>query len=82
MSSPKAQQQAYKPFHGILQQLNDLKRSLPDFPNQLADLLSGKEYEDPAFSDRFRYKDSLWLIEYLDDVRVSFSLYALPTERA
>lgn len=80
MSSRKVLQLVYDPSHDILQQLNNLKRSLPDFPDQLIDLLSRKEYESPIFSDRFRDKDRTWLVEYLDKVRVPLSLHPVSTE--
>lgn len=82
MPSPKAQQQVYEPSHNVLQQLNQLKRSSPDFPNQLTNLLSREEYEHPTLLHKFYDEDRAWLIEYLDNVRVRFSLYPLSTERA
>ena len=79
MPSPK---QAYKPSYGILQQLKNLKSSSPDFPNQLANLLSEQEYRHPFFLNVLHEEHRTWLVEYLDDVRVSFPLYPLSTERA
>ena len=76
----KVQQQVYGPSLDILQRFNNLERSSPDFPDQLIDLLSRKKYESPIFSDRFDDEDRAWLVEYLDHVRVSFSLHPVSTE--
>ena len=73
MPSPKAQQQVYEPSHNVLQQLNQLKRPSPNFPNQLTNLLSREEYEHPTLLHKFCDEDRAWLIEYLDNVRVHFS---------
>ena len=72
MSSRIDGPQVYKPSHDILQQLYRLKRSSPDFPNQLTSFLSGQEYEHLIFTDSLSNGDRAWLLEYLDNVRVSF----------
>ena len=70
------------PSHDILRQLDRLKRSSPDFPNQLTNLLSGQEYKRPISTDALCDEDRAWLVEYLNNVRVFFSLYPLSTEHA
>ena len=74
--------QGYKPSHNILQQLDRLERSSLDFPNQLTNLLDGQEYNYFFFTAGLRVEDIAWLVEYLDNVRLSFSLYPLSTEHA
>lgn len=80
MSSHKAQQQGYKPSHHILQGLNRLKRSSPDFADQLTSLLPRNEYEYLTFLDNFHEEDEAWFFDYLENVRVCVSLYLLSTE--
>lgn len=50
----------------VLQEFSRLDRSLQDFPEQLCDLLYGKNYTQcaPDLQD----KDLVWFVEYLDQV--------------
>ena len=61
------------PLPEILQQLDHLDKSLPQFPDQLASFLYGKGYEGciPKLQDQ----DAVWLVEYLDNVRFYITLY-------
>ena len=68
MSSPSSQ---------TLQQLHRLDRSSPDFDRQLHDILSGKEYAQCG--GHLESGDSVWLIDYLDEVRPGSGLF--PTLR-
>lgn len=77
MFTRKAQQPAYEPSHDVLQQLNRLQRPSRKFPNRLIDLLSREEYEDPSFFEGVRGEDRSWLIEYLDNVCVRFTVPTL-----
>ena len=82
MSFRRVLRRIYKPSRDILQRLDRLERSSPDFPDQLTNLLSGQEYGQHIFTDALREEGAAWLVEYLDNVRVSFSLYPLSTEYA
>ncbi|KAF9791978.1 kinase-like domain-containing protein, partial [Thelephora terrestris] len=66
MFSRKAQQPDHEPSHNVLKQLNRLRKSSGRFPNQLINLLSREEYEDPSFFESVRDEDRAWLVEYLD----------------
>ena len=52
-----------------IQQLSELDRSSPQFPDQLSTLLDEEECRNniPNLSDQ----DAAWLVEYLDDVRTT-----------
>ena len=84
MFSRKVQQQVYQPSHRTLRQINDLKKSSPDFLVQLFNCLSGDGHDYPVeFILEFGNvddRDKVWLISYLDNVRVCVSLYLLSTE--
>ena len=82
MFSRIVRRRGYKPSHDSLQQLGRLERSSPDFPDLLITLLYGQEYNHPIFTDALSDGDRAWLVEYLDNVRVSFSLYPLSTKHA
>ena len=77
MSSRKAQQQVHEPSHEVLQQLNSLERSSPDFPDQLISLLSRQDYKDLATADGAQSEDRVWFIEYLDNVCMRFTVSTL-----
>ena len=77
MSPRKAQQQIREPSHEVLQQLNSLERSSPDFPDQLISLLSREDYKDLASVDGAQSEDRVWFIEYLDNVCVHFTVSTL-----
>lgn len=68
------------PSHIILQELDSLDKSLPQFPGQLTNFLSGERYKEriPEFQDG----DSTWLIEYLDNVGGCVVLCLPPAEPA
>ena len=75
-----AQQSFREPSHEVLQQLNRLERTSADFPHQLTNLLSlfsKEEYYDPSFPESVLGEDRAWLIEYLDNVRVYFTVPTL-----
>ena len=63
----------------ILQQLDRLDKSSPQFPDQLASFLHGKGYEDclPKLQDQ----DVVWLIDYLDNVCLYIALYPLSAQQ-
>ncbi|KAF9791946.1 kinase-like domain-containing protein, partial [Thelephora terrestris] len=67
MSSPTAQQPAYKPSHKALQELDRLERSSLDFPDQLASFLSREDFQDYDVCKSLRDEDAAWLIDYLDN---------------
>jgi hypothetical protein len=77
MSSPKAQRPVYKPSHEVLQELDRLERSSPNFPDQLASLLSRENFQDWDVCKSLREEDAVWLIEYLDNVCVRFTVSPL-----
>jgi len=63
---------------GVLQELDRLDRSSPQFPDQLVSLLSGRLYKY-----RIRWlqdEDVSWLVEYLDNVCLRIALYPLPAQ--
>lgn len=69
-----------KPSDNVLQKLNCLERSSPDFPDNLTSLLSkGEDEAESYFVNTIRGTDRVWFIEYLDNVRVPASLYPLST---
>ena len=55
------------PSSPALLRLHRLDRSSPDFDNQLYDILSGQEHVQ--CEKDLEHGDSVWLIEYLDEVR-------------
>ena len=77
-----SQQPVYEPSHRVLQQLNRLEQSSPDFPNQLTSIFSTKEYKNPDLFPELESEDKAWLIEHLENVCVSVSLYPLHAEPA
>lgn len=60
---------------GILQQLDNLDKSSPQFSDQLTSLLYEEGYKRciPGLPD----KDVVWLVEYLDNVRLYAALCPL-----
>ena len=80
MSSPKFQQQVYKPSSITLQRLNNLERPSPKFPDQLTNLLTKIEYEYPLLFENLCDEDRAWFVEYLENVCVCVPLYSLSTE--
>ena len=50
-----------------LQRLHRLNRSLPEFHNQLNDILHGREYTE--YVPDLQGDDLAWLVDYLDKVR-------------
>jgi hypothetical protein len=77
MSSPKAQRPVYKPSHETLQELDRLERSSPNFPDQLASLLSREDFIRWDVGKSFQNEDAVWLIEYLDNVCVRYTVSPL-----
>ncbi|KAF9792023.1 kinase-like domain-containing protein [Thelephora terrestris] len=67
MPSPKAQRPVFKPSDDALQELDRLKRFSPNFPDQLASLLSRENFQDWDVCKSLREEDAVWLIEYLDN---------------
>lgn len=57
-----------QPVHPALQQIYGLDRTSPEFDNQLDDLLHGDEYEGCV--QELENSDLVWLINYLDNVRL------------
>ena len=64
----------------VLDDLNDLDESSPQFPDQLADLLSGRLYK--GWISGLRDNDVSWLVEYLDKVRPHLVIYPLSAQLA
>ena len=62
----------------ILQRLDHLDKSSPQFPNQLASFLHEKGYEDCL--PKLRDQDVVWLIEYLDNVCLYIAPYPLSAQ--
>ena len=56
----------------VLQQLSLLDKSSPDFHDQLCHVLYGEEYSECIPS--LRGDDLVWLIDYLDKVRLRVAL--------
>ena len=61
----------------VLQQLNSLERSSPDFHEQLCGVLYGKEFVQCV--PNLQGDDLTWLVDYLDKV---CRCVALPTLRS
>jgi hypothetical protein len=74
MSSPNPQRPVYKPSNEALQELDRWERSSPNFPDQLANLLSRENFQDFEVCKSLLDEDAVWLIEYLDNVRVCFTV--------
>ena len=55
------------PSHPVLQKLRDLDRSLPEFQDQLCNVLYGEEYVRCAAN--VQGDDLRWLVDFLDEVR-------------
>ena len=55
------------PSSPALQQLHHLDRSLPNFHDQLCNVLYGEEYTQCA--PNLQGKDLVWIVNYLDKVR-------------
>jgi len=55
-----------------LQQLDHLDGSSPDFLDQLGDILYGREYIECV--PNLRGDDLVWLVDYLDKVRLRVAL--------
>lgn len=72
----KSRQRIHEPSDNVLQQLNRLERSSPDFPNLLASFFRMEEYKAPEFFYKLHNEDKVWLIEYLDNVCVRVVLSA------
>ena len=72
MSPPKTNRwiDKHEPSHKVLQEINHLEKSSPNFPDRLTSILSSNKYEDPSFFARVQSEDRVWLIEYLDNVCV------------
>ena len=68
------------PISPVLQQLDRLNRSSPDFHNQLSNVLYGEEYTQCARG--LRNGDLVWLVEYLDQVRRHVALPCTPLQPA
>lgn len=64
----------------ILQQLDHLDKSSPQFSDQLASLLHEERYKlcIPDLQDQ----DVVWLVEYLDNVCLYITLYPLSAQPA
>ena len=62
----------------ILQRLDRLDKSSPQFPNQLTNLLHEKRYE--LHISKLQDQDAVWLIEYLDNVCLYTALHPLTTQ--
>ena len=63
---------------GILQQLDRLDKSSPQFPKEVAGLLYWERYEDCI--PRLQLNEAAWLIEYLDNVCLYIALYPLSAQ--
>ena len=70
------------PTSPVLQQLDRLNRSSPDFHDQLSKVLYGEEYTQCARN--LQNGELVWLVEYLDNVRryVAFPLPRTPLQPA
>ena len=55
------------PSTPALQRLDRLDKSLPDFHDQLCNVLYGEEYVECA--PHLQHNDAIWLVDYLDTVR-------------
>ena len=60
----------------VLQQLNRLNRTSPDFPDQFCNIIYGREYAQCA--PNLEGDDLVWLVEYLDGVRRRVALLHSP----
>jgi len=62
----------------ILQELDRLDKSSPEFPDQLTSLLYKEGYKNciPELQD----EDVVWLVEYLDKVRIPIALCFLSAQ--
>ena len=56
----------------VLQQLSLLDKSSPDFHGQLCHVLYGKEYNE--YIPNLQGDDLVWLVDYLDKVRLRVAL--------
>ena len=65
------------PGSPVLHQLDHLDRSLPNFQDQLSNVLYGQEYKQsmPNLED----DDFVWLVDYLSEVRRQITLPNAPT---
>ena len=54
------------PSHPVLQQIQHLDHSIPEFHNQLDDVLHGRDYTQCV--QHLGKDDLLWLVSYLDQV--------------
>ena len=59
-----------------LKELRDLEKSSPWFHDQISDILHAEEYK-PCVSD-LQGDDLVWLVDYLDQVRLPISLVRFP----
>ena len=76
-SLPQSRPLMSSPGSPVLQQLNRLDRSLPNFQDQLSNVLYGQEYKKsmPNLED----DDFVWLVDYLSEVRRQITLPNAPT---
>jgi len=56
----------------VLQRLQSLDRSSPDFHDQFSNVLYGEEYM--RYMSNLQHDDLVWLVEYLDKVRKPITL--------
>ena len=68
------------PLSKVLQEIDHLDKSSPQFPDLLTNILSGEGYEGDTWW--IGEKDQTWLIEYLDNVGVCIALCPLSAEPA
>jgi len=67
-------------FPEILHQFDSLDKNSPQFPDQLTNLLYKEGLKEYIL--KFRDEDVVWLVEYLDRVCLSITLYPLSAESA
>ena len=60
----------------VLQQLDRLDKSSPQFSDQLTSLLREREYEAHILNPQY----GIWLIEYLDNVWLRIALHPVSTK--
>ena len=68
------------PSSPALQQLRHLDRSSPDFHDQLCVVFYGSEYSQCVLN--LEGDDLVWLVDYLDKVRLHVALLCSPLQQA
>jgi tRNA (Thr-GGU) A37 N-methylase len=68
------------PNSPVLQQLDRLNKSSPDYPDQLCNIIYGEEYVQCV--PNLEGDDLVWLVEYLDKVRRRVALLHSPLKPA